>query len=405
MTYVGRVVAVMGVTLWAVQLYLVYAQWSDYVNDRSVQNGWHVAEPGSMFWNENINQISKSLGPKGDGGSEGWCTDCGPNSSRSKPCATTCHGAAGRGQASVASGDVVPNGTAVVGGVDGCQKLCRAQYNQAVKTSDTDVPLANACQAWEWDDETETCFTYVLSSYPPYMSTADGLTSLTAGYAVDTYMDRSLLRQLAVALVLVAPLALFYVSYNNYYYPAPGMNIALTTLLPLFAGIAGMAFIGFVGFDTASPAMQFSCNEALNQKCQPDALTGGRRSGTCYNNCCGLTVSCPLGGDPNSRVWSTCTWPNVMCTDGTCAINADACSNDTGDGAALKTHGGTYTQGGVCTSGGNPAVDGGDYGGSGKDSPCYVGPRGSQFPNPANLVASDVFAALSLPSLLLARYL
>ena len=392
--HVGQIAVVLVVTVWVVQLYLTYVQWSNYNQNRSIVNGWNILDPGMMLWNTEVNQISKSLGPDGDGGRKGWCTDCGPRSASRKPCPSTCHGVAGRTtDGSVVPGNVVPNGTGgIQNGTEGCQALCRKQYNDALKTPDSDIPLANACQAWEWDDVSKTCFTYVLSSYPPFTSSTDGLTSITAGYAVDTYTNRSLLRQLAAAMVLAAPMALFYVSYNNYYYPSSNMNVALTTLLPLFAGIAGMAFVGFVGFDVSSPAMQFSCNEALNQKCQPDALTGGRRSGSCYNGCCGLSISCPMGGDPNNRVWSTCTWPNVMCSDGTCALNADACSNDTGRGATSKSHGGIYSTDGVCTSGGNPAIDGGDYGGDGTASPCYVGARGSNFQDPEELDPAEVYA-------------
>jgi len=143
---------------------------------------------------------------------------------------------------------------------------------------------------------------------------------------------------------------------------------------------AMMAYLQLVGFQESSPVIEFQCNALLNQRCRADAITGSRRSGTCYNGCCGATISCKI----DEGIWSTCTWPNVMCADGSCALNADHCKQ-IGEGKGI------HPGGSACTSGGSASTrNGGDYNPTGDDDfvgPCYVGDDPpTQFPEPDILI-------------------
>ena len=257
---------------------------------------------------------------------------------------------------------------------DDCRRLCQQQYNTAMgtpkeagKTATTNIE--NACNAWEWRDEPKTCFTYVLASYPPKIQTqTSDITA--AAWAVDIVKEKALLRQVASALVALAPLAMLYVAYNNYYYSPPGERLSiLASAVPVAAAIATMAFLGLVGFRDTTPAIQFTCNAAMNQKCTADVLTGGRDSGTCFNKCCGMTLSCEVPDTEGAPVYATCTWPNVVCRDGSCAAGVGLCSSSD----PKKDHGGLMKDS-YCFSGG-AVVKGGDgasYGTGGKAGPCYA---------------------------------
>lgn len=261
---------------------------------------------------------------------------------------------------------------------DDCRRKCQQQYNAAMgplskagKVATTNIE--NACNAWEWRDEPATCFTYVLASYPPKIETQSADIT-AAAWAVDIVKERTLLRQVAAALVALAPLAMLYVAYNNYYYSVPGERLSiLASAVPVAAAIATMAFLGLVGFRDTTPAIQFTCNGAMNQKCTADARTGGRSSGTCFNKCCGMTVSCLV---PDSAegipVYSTCTWPNVMCRDGSCAAGIGLCKSSN----PLKDHGGLMPGGDTtttyCFSGGAKVQDGASYGPDGSANLCYA---------------------------------
>lgn len=391
-THFGRIAGIVMISLWVLNLYLVFSQWRDLkAPSADVVDGWRVTRNGGSIFNQKNSQIAKSLGKTGDG-TCGWCTNCSaygsvpppadascapaPVGATSAPpkCAQECWGAPGMGQDKIGPEDVLPRGTidpAEMTSEDDCRALCERQYNEAMGAPDKEgkvstTNIENACNAWEWRESNKTCFTYVLASYPPRIETESDQVSST-GWALDKFKERVLMRQIAASLIVIAPLALFYVAYKNFYrvakLPSMRTNI-LASAAPAAAAVAALAFLSFVGFTNTTPASQFVCNGALNQKCTADALTGGRTSGTCYNKCCGMTVSCLLP-EPGPLVYSTCTWPNVMCKDGSCALNKAECAG----------HGG-FMAAGVserCYSGGAKAVDGADYGGGeGTSGTCYA---------------------------------
>ena len=326
----GRLAIILMLSIWAIQLYLIGAQWSDMKSGTNETDGWHV-EPGKGLFDPNNNPVAKSLGAdlgSGAGYSEGWCTDCG-NDAGKKPCDPRCYGNIQAGTISVPAGEAVPIGDNVSTWQE-CSDLCQKKYNNAMKAAPSGigkktVPIQDACQAWEYRPAAPgiqpTCYTYSLSAYPP-IPFAGVLTEHVSGWAVNVYTERAVMRQLASTLLIIVPMALFFVAYNNYYYPTSLRLSPAAIAIPIALGVAVMGFLMFVGFKDTNPSMEFSCNGALGQACFADALVGGQRSGGCYNKCCGRSISCRI----KSGVWSTCTWPNVMCKDGSCVSSADLCS-------------------------------------------------------------------------------
>lgn len=372
------------VSLWVMQIYLSTAQWWD---SAGTDNGWVVIErPGGVsFWSAGggqdppgfNSQISKVI--SGKNGQGGYCADCGgtyPNGQKQPPCPSFCQGAASAN--GVDAGVSVPNGFGSFTGPNGTSKLiqtkddCRVLCEQNQDKDDPD----NSCSAWEFrpavgQSDQNTCFLYVLSSYPPSVA-SDTADSTAVGYSSYGLRRDALVRQIAVSVFALAPMVLLAVAYHNYFYGSVNLG-ALSVAVPLAASIALFAFLGLVGFsDTAPPMPKTQCFGGQNQACFANATTGGLNSGVCYNKCCGATVSCLVKDaveKTGQNVYATCTWPNVACKDGSCAATPEICGSD---------HGGMMDSSDYCESGGVTVHDGMDYNGDMSQSdykvanPCYA---------------------------------
>jgi len=314
-----RVVVGIAILFWVLSLGLVAYQ-AKLLEDSEVQvpgidpAAFQTQRGVSLFSPKNT-AISKSLG--------GWCTNCNaetPDGTRTAPCDSACMGnVPGRSGQSISAGLAVPKGMEDKAPTPAdCAAACEADPE---------------CQAFEWDAQSGNCFKYTLSMYPP-ITPANALSENVVGWTANKDAEDNVLRDAASAFLVVIPAALAFYAYKV---RGRADSTTLAWVLPLLIAIMSFGWLHLIGFTYSRPDVKFACNAGLGQKCFADAITEGKDSGTCYNNCCARTLTCKVDytGLPDDvaraagiekSTWSTCTWPNVMCRDGHCAESAAACS-------------------------------------------------------------------------------
>ena len=346
------------------RLYFVFRQWQVLASRESEVAGvdagkWSTVSGVTLFSPDKSNSIAAAK--------NGWCTNCGDTAAGQAPCAS--------GNEGFCYGQTDDDFT-----VSADRSVPRALPQTVASAADCAAACESGdCDAWEYDPRLGKCFTYLVSQYPPQTPDTSSPENVV-GWRVGS-VNQAVLRETAGIVLLLVPLALVYGAYRVRTQPLAPRQTALVWVLPLVVGIVAASVLSFVGFADTVPETGRSCNAQMGERCFADALTGGRRSGSCYNTCCARTISCPvtyygIKGYPDAKnVWSTCTWPNVMCKDGSCAESEAACNGTKEIVRGIDSKGQpnviTIDHGGVmkdmtsCTRsvGGTPA-NAADYGGS-----------------------------------------
>lgn len=372
---VARLVFIVVATVWLLSLYLVFGRWWEVgllAKQQKTNGGWNVSD-GVALWSITSDRfgrsvptsVNRSLGEFPNRAGNGWCsTACGgPNE---PPCNIRCYGIRSipghnptdvSPQTHIGSNEVRPRGQPA-DSTEACQAICEKQSAQGIQIK---------CNGYQFDKVTKTCFTYGLRSFPPSNLTKDP--NVTSGWPVDSFLRRSVVRETAVTALTALPIVLAVGAYQLARGPISSRVNFFPSVLVGFLAVAIWGYLTFVGFPDTDGSITTSgqCSRG-NTQCRADRLVGGRNSGGCFHKCCARTLSCRI----KPRVWSTCTWPNVMCADGFCAASANQCRSG---------HEGLLAQ---CDQGpgaiGAP-TDGADYGPA-CDASNFI--ENSNYPGPAN---------------------